>query len=141
MRRPTSGEVMGFVLVASAAAGFMFLVLFFIFGFSETQYQSIPIIALSNGMGVEGSFFLGCGSVNERLVYQYCHEDDSGGIHMATIPASQTTVYEQDDTVPRIVIFRAKSNLTGAIQPKHVRYEVYIPEGSVWRGHSVDVRR
>ena len=106
------------------------------------------LVALSTGAETEGRFFLGSGQIGEKPVYTYMYPSE-GGARMSTVDADKTVVYEiDDDTAPRIEVWHKQSDITPDISfvksnlwvSGATLYQVYVPEGSIWQGYSVDVR-
>jgi len=100
----------------------------------------IELVSLSNSITQEGSLFLGTGSVEGELIYSYCYRSN-GGIQMSHIPAEKTTIFEEDVTQPRIEVYSLKGKIFGMVNDTPSKYHVYIPNGSIWQGYDVDVRR
>ena len=70
-------------------------------GCGEYDY-TLNLVAFSDGSSVNGSFFLGCGSIDERPVYKYLWVQSDGGIRTGWTSALKSTVYERDNVRPSI---------------------------------------
>ena len=105
------------------------------YSYEETDTEFI--VALRNNSSVTGSFFLGTGSIKDKLIYTYMVQEDRG-LLMKQIPATRTFIVEGTGH-PRIERVYTVSKLWW-----HVRrikdVIIYIPEGSVYQGYSVDIR-
>lgn len=108
-----------------------------------TVVRDWDLLALSNGSQVEGHFFLGSGTINERSVYTYLRQTSDGGAYLGSVPANQSLVYETDGN-PRIEVIEDCSDINSwfscADNEIFPRYRIYIPDGSIWYGYDVDVR-
>lgn len=107
--------------------------------------HTIELVALSNSTEIHGSWaFLGAGVINQRLCYTYMYRAN-GGFRMSSVPASRSTIHETNTGTPHIDVYVAYSSWTfpfGKVETNDPNYyHIYIPEGSIWQGYDVDVRR
>ena len=135
---------MGKLLVGIFFACVLFLFVAIVDGIiSQNNYiktDVVELVSFSNGTTQKGSFFLGTGSLEGELIYSYCYRSN-GGIQMSFIPAEKTTIFEEDVTQPRIEVYSLKGKIFGMVNDTPSKYHVYIPNGSIWQGYDVDVRR
>lgn len=106
-----------------------------------TQTTS-EIYALADNSGIEGSFFLGSGSIDEEMKYVYVVEVEGKGYKMHTIDADSAYVQYYDGT-PKMVetTYWFKSELLNffGICPSGTEYIFYIPEGSITNSYVIDL--
>jgi len=103
------------------------------------------IIALNDNLTVSGSFFLGCGHIEEDMYYFYMVQDSDGGCRMQKIKVNDTVyVYEDNSGVPYI----EKTWRTSRLRPWFTfdwyadypqRVEIHIPRGSIIQRYTVDL--
>jgi hypothetical protein len=89
--------------------------------------------ALNAGTGIEGSFFIGSGYVNDREVYRFYKQNNDGSFSMDSIDASDAKIFERPG-VPEIVKYKpvaASTTITLFSDGTGPRYEIYVPPGTV----------
>lgn len=103
--------------------------------------STVNIVSIRTGDGVEGTFFLGTGTINGYPMYTYFRQQSDGGYVQETIPAHSTVVYEDmtdrrgtietyDDVIPESWKWRKWTAVT-IYRPSY--YRVHIPKGSIMR--------
>ena len=104
---------------------------------AETQPYMInkeKIYALGNELNVEGSFFLGIGSINEKMKYYYVVEEQHGK-KIDNVKSDNAYIIEDDNETPRIETYehRIKNDrLRFWFQGFNTMYRViYVPEDSI----------
>ena len=80
------------------------------------------IISISRESNVEGSFFIGSGSVREVNYYFYYYETDKG-IKLGKTPADETYIVETNDFTPSLYDIKEKWH--------KAYYTLYVPENTV----------
>jgi hypothetical protein len=101
-----------------------------------------PLVSLANGSQVEGSFFLGSGSINSTPVYSYVTGSDVTGYQLSSVDVSVTKVFTSQDP-PHLVAVDVNCSPRGfwpRVCSQATHYRAYIPAGSIWQGYNVDVR-
>lgn len=107
--------------------------------YTETLLTIDYIAAMSNNNSqISGSFFLGSGTIGETAYYVYMVRSATGGLTMERTDASICTIYETNEAA-RIELVRWRSNKWPYVQELH--YNIYVPEGSIWYGYEIDVRK
>ena len=95
------GEFLSIVfscLITIVAGGFVGL---FFEPVSYTQTE-IPLIALKDNSTIDGSFFLGCGSVESETQYSYAI-DTEFGIEIKTLSADEKIYFKYDEGTPALI--------------------------------------
>jgi hypothetical protein len=109
-----------------------------------TETVTHEIVSMGDGDNINGSFFLGSGYVNDRLVYTYYRKSDNGGMVRRSISASLAVIYETDSLQkPKIVVHIVPSDNGGFWFPINFnsgsqKYDIYLPTGSVIREIKLD---
>jgi hypothetical protein len=93
-----------------------------------------PLVAMSGKMATQGTFILGCGSINGEAVYVYAYRKADGGLHMMTTPARLCFVYE-DATVDTA---RVDYNRWAW---DNIRTRLHVPPGTFSTGYDVGLLR
>lgn len=107
----------------------------------ETTY----IYAMSDTMGVEGSFFLGSGSVDSEMKYIYMEKTEKGMRIADPIDTENAYInYIEEGETPRIekVWYKTDSDLLNFlfIFPNSETY-IYVPEGTVKEVYNIDLQQ
>lgn len=105
------------------------------FDYEYVEVEKYHIKAFNGEYGVQGSFILGSGNINENYSYYYLTEENDSGVKLKKIDSNRATVYEIN-TAPYIVNF--KPQYTNKIVKwlfmipiKDNEYKIYIPKGSI----------
>ncbi len=89
------------LIFAEMMAGFigMLLALFLsLFAPKVNVKEEIKLVAFRDGVSVTGSFFLGCGSVDDKDVYLYYTQRSDGAIRKGRIENRSPLIYEENRT-------------------------------------------
>lgn len=105
------------------------------------------LINLADGAGVQGSFFLGSGTIDTTPVYMYYAQDSKGRYRLYHVNASQSYVTYTDDT-PTLVIHGNEMNDkwysfdTGFSVSDYDDdvYEFRVPRGSIKQNFNLDAQ-
>ena len=99
------------------------------------------IIALKDGKGLVGSFYLYSGYVKDDLYYYYACETDRG-YKVEKVNASKCYIIYTDEN-PRIETYVAESftNWVSWIYaiPLHRHYILYVPDGTITNEYSINL--
>lgn len=142
-REPLSFIPLAFVgsIVALIATGITGLI------FSE-YYTSEPrsLVNLQDGSNVEGSFFLGIGSVGEEMKYSFYAETDSGSYKLHSVDADRAeVVFTDGDPYYTAECYRPMFGknwdfvqAAGCYDHKNVTF--YVPKGSIKTNFTLDAQ-
>lgn len=109
---------------------------------TEYRTESRGLTALANRTDQPGGyFFLGSGVVEDREVYRYMEQDETGGNRMRDIPVDYAVIYESDGE-PRLEKVTGFGNRWWLTPWKNKSFRgtenhFYIPEGSIARNFEV----
>lgn len=106
----------------------------------ETTY----IYAMSDTMGVEGSFFLGSGSIDSEMKYIYMEKTEKGMKIADPIDTENAYInYIEEGEAPRIekIHYITDNNVLNFlfIFPHSETY-IYIPEGTIKEVYNIDLK-
>ena len=105
------------------------------------QDRVIPLATLKDNSSLNGSFFLGIGSVSSEPKYFYIERLENGGFKQSSVDAEGVTLFE-DTTEPRIITYssRAKTRWLEwiGLPVKTFAPEIHIPAGSIMKNYVVD---
>lgn len=120
---------------------------------TPVEFDRIKVVALSVSASVEGTFFLGSGSIEGHPYYFFYFETPDGGKKLSKLNAEKVTLYEED----RKDAFVAKVDLYGWdsrgplwnffvpksfwLYKKHWDYSIHIPKGSIKEEIRLDLPR
>lgn len=121
-----------------------FLSLFYDGKYSEKITHNL--ISFGDGQNVSGNFVIGCGSIDDKMVYTYYRYsgDKDSSIVRRSISADLTKIYEHDSIKhARIVIDRVSEKQGGnwIVIPHNVgyqKYRIYLPKNSIIREINLD---
>ncbi|MFQ3543493.1 hypothetical protein Q7A53_05355 [Halobacillus rhizosphaerae] len=136
-----AGCILGFLLVLFPAMIF----LNHIFENGERYHKvssTINIVALQDGQGVHGEFFLGSGYIDGELQYNYAIKKD-GGYKIDSINASSYVVrYIDDNSKPRIEEIEEgfENNFLKFMFFTGTKKYIYVPQGTVKEGYNIDLK-
>lgn len=68
----------------------------------EYKVEERPLVALSTGDTVSGSFFLGIGSVDGEATIRWTERTESGSVVLKEIPADRAEVFEDGSENPTV---------------------------------------
>lgn len=112
----------------------------------EVIVSDVPICAMKDTMGVEGSFFLGSGSIDSEFKYVYATKTDKGIKIQNPIDASKAYInYIKEDEQPHITEVDTQfSNdilnffFCGDMKPSETY--IYVPEGTIEEVYNIDLK-
>lgn len=112
----------------------------------ETSVSSQNLETLQDGMGLQGSFFLGSGQIDGKMQYVYYYQKDSVSYKMGQVPYYDVTIRYSDER-PRIEthtlsmkpIKTAKRNLF-CIDQSSTTYVIYVPKGTIRQNFNLDAQ-
>ena len=124
---------------------FMLAVMILLIGLVAAQCNNVDsegdktkIVALVNGKGTEGAFFLGSGQIDTQLYYFYYVSTPDGGKKLDKVAADNTTIYEEDraDSYISEILTARTCNVLGLITDTEQnlatgRYAIHVPKGSI----------
>lgn len=106
--------------------------------------DTVPIYAMSDTMGVEGSFFLGSGNVDSEMKYIYAQETEKG-ITIKTVDADNAYIKYidegEDPYIKKIEYHHESGFVEWLFAPAALHHEtfIYVPEGTVKNVYNVDL--
>lgn len=107
----------------------------------RVELQTHQIVALQDNIGVEGSFFLGSGTIDSEPHYTYMIETERG-FKLESVEADEAYIIYDDN--PRIQTKYKSLKYDWmyliAIKWSSAEYTFYIPEGSIYTGYKVDLQ-
>lgn len=134
------------VLVSFLSAGATFaltVVLALIIGVfvpKHFEYTNIELYNLKDGSNIEGSFFLGSGRIDEKLVYTF-YENVNGGAKLNNADADKAIVYQGNIDKPyakrQTSCVSHWSWLTSCVSDKRIT-EFHVPENSIKQNFVLD---
>jgi len=104
-------------------------------GCNGIQEHEFPIVSIERDLNIEGSFFLGSGSISERMYYFTYAVLLDGGYYLVKIPSGVSIIYETNAISPRVhVTWNSTVTLNGfsfrdSCLWKSVR--IYVPLGTI----------
>lgn len=114
----------------------------------EVSRTSQEICSLQDNLGVEGhmsgNFLFSSGSVDSKIVYCYAYKDENQGYNLEKVDAEKSVIYYIDPSeTPRIDTVKEKFS-----DPIHrffgegpgLRYEIYVPDGTLEKEYKVDLQ-
>lgn len=115
-------------------------------GVESTEIESIEIYSIGIRDSIEGSFTLGCGSINTEYVYSYYTKDDDDCFILNKTYCNISKIKETNDISPCIKRYREvfKDGKTSRMwafgnyiygDPDY--YIIYIPEGSIVQTYTI----
>lgn len=101
--------------------------------------EKIELRSMGNSEGLQGSFFLGCGSINTVSTFHYYGKYD-GYFKKEWLGTAKAIIYEEIRTDGELRIYHWKAiepnpliSIKGRNYERTARYEFHIPEGSIAR--------
>jgi hypothetical protein len=131
------------VLAAGMSAGAACLV-GLAFATHPVKSSEHVLVALRDKDGVQGTFFLGTGSIKGDTYYFYYYQLSDGGLQADKIYAGDgVRVYEEARQDAKLVTFRWELNEPWAwvisipVRDGGYSYEFYVPTGTIRRGFTM----
>lgn len=138
-----------FTLLAGFLTGAFIAIIVLVFSSgifpSELQlHQESSILSIKHENSIEGTFFLGSGSIDSETYYFYLQQREDGGIKYSKINTSDAILYETEDNF-RIERWRKEYKnpiirrifIAPVLANDEVRF--YIPEGSILYNFILDL--
>jgi len=132
------------VLVAAASSILGVIVALLIPSVTETDIQKISLMNLNDGSSMHGSFFLGSGTIDEKMQYTYYYEDN-GYYKLGQVECSKALIkYNEGD--PFLEIHRKKLikgpviNYFSLVKNTPIKIVFNIPEGSIKSNFHLDAK-
>lgn len=129
----TSGTVGTGLLTIAAIVGIIFIWVGHNSWLQEynSSYNNLvtKIVSLDREAGADGSFFLGCGVVEEKPIYYYYYEVSPNVYTLGSVKSDKNhAVYivETSDYEPSIYKYK-----DAKIDPSKYNYNIYVPFGTV----------
>ena len=100
------------------------------------------IYNLADNSNVSGHFTLGCGSVNEKMVYTY-YVKTNEGFQPSNVETKSTSIREDNSRKPMLVerkyVFKNKNMSNWFFEPiPDIQYVIYVPVGTVTTKYNLD---
>lgn len=121
---------------------------------SLIEFDEVHIVALSTAMAVNGSFFVGTGSIEGNPYYLFYYEISDGGKKLTKLLATSVTLYEEDrkDAFFTKVIKKKDWSGHGVVfdffVPQMFRkgrwdreYAIHVPKGSIREDINLNLSR
>lgn len=115
--------------------------------FPKTEFvkvDNVQVVAISDGGANSGSFFLGCGSVQEQSYYFYYKKLPNKGFKQERIRVSDATIFEDSTKTPSIQFYREyyvnKGWHNWAILFYGSKADIFVPKGSIIRNFNFDLK-
>lgn len=141
-----------FATIIVPAIGFLFGVMITMLvsaSLWDTDYEVLErteteLVALQDGLGIEGTFFLGCGGIGTDMNYYYYYKTETGGFKQGSSNPSRTEVHYVDGT-PKLVTLKRmfpKDNwkrswlISSGFETVHLQ----VPEGTIKTGYNLDLQ-
>jgi hypothetical protein len=106
--------------------------------------QEYALARVRSGQEIEGSFFLGIGSVSSNVNYNYCIDYGGGNYTVHQISGNNIMVHERPElTSGKLVVSKwmPKSGVYKLflwnMYSSRISYDFYVPEGSIVREYSI----
>ena len=100
-----------------------------------TEQESIPIVSLKQNNRVEGSFFLGIGSIEGIAYYLYFRNLGDSRYKRGRIKASKTIIQEGFQESPTISWTRVRGKVNWFIHREYIDrqedYVLHVPKGTI----------
>jgi hypothetical protein len=132
-------SLLGLVLGIAISMGFGALPVEKVYKLTGQEY----LYALQDKTGVsEGSFFLGCGSIDSKEYYYYYKKVSENSFKMGKIETEDALVIEDDNETPRIETYMQRwknENWYWLGIPAKEKIKVYIPKNSIVSKYKLDL--
>lgn len=103
-----------------------------------------PLVALRDKDGIQGSFFLGSGHIEDKQYYFFYAQQPDGSFTPGKVEANRwVRVYEQERSDAILITYRWEANSRWAewlSVPVHAignSYDIHVPRGTVRRGYTM----
>lgn len=118
----------------------------------ETVETKFNMETLQDNGGVEGSFFLGCGTIDSKMVYVFYYgagktEEGDTIYRMGQIDADEADVVyinRESDEAPHLIKYVKQSSdafmNNFSVACGKTWYRIYVPKGTIQNGYSLDAK-
>lgn len=140
-----------FGIAIGATLGFLvaMLVGIILYGSGEWQRHEKPLVSLADGSGIQGHFFLGSGTIDQRPVYTWYEQNGPNSYVRRQADAEAATVHYllgrgrepfyvrsvKKDTDPFLGTVAVDASAGTTMDEK---WDFYIPRGSIVRDYTLD---
>jgi len=103
--------------------------------------KNIALISMRNGNEISGSFFLGCGTVDEKTYYYYYASLGNGRYVLEKKATESAVIIEEDrsDGLLQISVYAIdRSWRSWVFSDILYKYEFHIPQGSIQRNFTLN---
>ena len=106
--------------------------------------RSSSLTAIQDNSTISGSFFLGSGSIDGVMVYNYYVDSGNGAYSLETVKAEQAKIKYSDDV--RVETYRPHSTNEFLLSDVFFSdeadktYVFYVPEGSIANNYTLDAK-
>ena len=97
-------------------------------GKETPKHDVFPIVSLRGEIQAEGSFFLGCGSIDGYEYLMTFRERRDGGLERLQVPMYKVVIYEDSDESPYVEIW---DYFWSGSKGTKDRYEFHVPKGTI----------
>ena len=112
-------------------------------GEEKTLQVNTSIVSLSDGSGSRGSFFLGSGSLSERLYFVYYEGETT--FRLKKVPADLTSIIMDEETSPYLSTISYVTEYTQADGKKFTKkdrwmldeYVFHVPDGTIVKQYAL----
>jgi hypothetical protein len=105
--------------------------------------SQIELVAMQDTANVQGSFFLGSGTIESKPYYVF-YQKTGKGLKFGKIPVENVIVYEEKGRTDGLINVYAKRFTKDVYKLFAVvsgtRYEIFIPKGSILRDFKLDLK-
>lgn len=103
-----------------------------------------PLVALRDKDGIQGSFFLGSGYIEDKQYYFFYAQQPDGAFTPGKVEANRwVRVYEQERSDAVLITYRWEANsrwaqwLSVPVNAIGNSYDIHVPRGTVRRGYTM----
>jgi hypothetical protein len=107
------------------------------------EENQVNLVSLNKGCGMEGTFFLGSGSIESSQYYYFYYESDNGGIKPAQINSDERVTIFEDSSFINTGVFTEKTKvinnqfmskwIVNEMFSKKKEYNFHLPKNSIKR--------
>ena len=129
--------------VIGCCVGILFAVIIFAVTPHDISKERHDLVAIKDGSGINGSFFLGCGTIEDRNYYYYYEKSNDNGYKQQKILVDKVVLYEDATDSTAYIEFQHKISKTpykkwsvncGCIQTK-----IHVPKGTIIKQFKLDL--
>ena len=114
------------------------------------EIEKKELVALENSREVQGSFFLGCGNINNEQYYVFFYNTPNGGKKFDKINAKNTIIYEENRKdaylAKEVMEKRYSDKIRQWLIPKFIgnicffnNYIIRVPKGTIRTGYNLSL--